>query len=139
MAFSKTLHKDRRGAGLKGSPAPAPTEIADPATVTVTAAAAAEMKRQLEKRGTPDAAIRVGLRGGGCSGYSYLFDFEERPAREKDHVIDAHGVTVYVDHKSMKLLAGTVLDFVSSMMGYGFKFHNPNAKSTCGCGESVDF
>lgn len=108
-------------------------------SITITEAAAQEIKRQQEKRGTPDAAIRVGIRGGGCTGFSYLFDWETGEPREADKVFTAHGVRVYVDPKSYVYLRGTELDFVTSMMGHGFKFNNPNAKGTCGCGESVQF
>lgn len=107
--------------------------------ITITAAAADEIKRQQEKRGTPDAIVRIGIRGGGCTGYSYLFDWVEGEPRPTDKVFAAHGVRVCVDPKSFVYLRGTELDFVSSMMGHGFKFNNPNAKGTCGCGESVQF
>jgi iron-sulfur cluster assembly protein len=115
-------------------------DIAPAATdeITITAAAAAEIKRQQAKRGTPDAIVRIGIRGGGCTGYSYLFDWIDEP-RPSDKVFAAHGVRVCVDPKSLVYLRGTELDFVSSMMGHGFKFNNPNAKGTCGCGESVQF
>lgn len=139
MASSKKLLFNDKSLNASPAPADAAQASADPETITITPAAAAEMARQAEKRGTPGAAIRVGIRGGGCSGYSYLFDWADGEPRAKDHVIEAHGVTVYVDHKSMTYLKGTVLDFVSSMMSHGFKFHNPNAKGTCGCGESLQF
>jgi iron-sulfur cluster assembly protein len=107
--------------------------------ITISEAAAAEILRQATKRGTPGAAIRVGIRGGGCTGFSYLFDWAEGEPRERDRVFSGYGVRVFVDDKSLRLLKGTVLDFVTSVMGYGFKFRNPNAKGTCGCGESVQF
>lgn len=107
--------------------------------IVITEAAAEEIKRQQAKRGSPDAAIRIGIRGGGCTGYSYLFDWVEGEPRPNDKVFAAHGVRVYVDPKSLVYLRGTELDFVTSMMGHGFKFNNPNAKGTCGCGESVQF
>lgn len=147
--MSKVLfqeHKPSDEAGLTARPGQAPPTEGDrpdateaPATLTITEAAAREIERQRTKRGTPDAAIRVGLRGGGCTGFSYVFDWDDKPAREKDLVFEQHGVTVRVDHRSFKLLAGTTLDFETSIMGYGFKFVNPNAKGTCGCGESVQF
>jgi iron-sulfur cluster assembly protein len=110
-----------------------------PATITVTARAAKVMRAQLEKRGTPEAAIRFGIRGGGCTGYSYMFRFEDGDPRPKDHVIDAHGVRVYVDPKSMVLVKGTEIDFETGIRGHGFRFQNPNVDSSCGCGESVSF
>ena len=107
--------------------------------IIITEAAAEEIKRQQAKRDSPDAAIRIGIRGGGCTGYSYLFDCVVGEPRPNDKVFAAHGVRVYVDPKSLVYLRGTELDFVTSMMGHGFKFNNPNAKGTCGCGESVQF
>lgn len=122
------------------APASAP-EIAQGAAegITITAAAAEEIKRQQAKRGTPDAVVRIGIRGGGCTGFSYLFDWVDGEPRATDKVFAAHGVRVCVDPKSFVYLRGTELDFVTSMMGHGFKFNNPNAKGTCGCGESVQF
>jgi iron-sulfur cluster assembly protein len=105
----------------------------------VTEAAAKEIERQRKKRGTPDGIIRIGLRGGGCSGYAYFFDWDDNAPRPDDHVFHQHGATVVIDPKSFKLLEGTTLDHTSSLMGHGFKFDNPRAKKTCGCGESVEF
>jgi iron-sulfur cluster assembly protein len=109
----------------------------------VTAAAAEIMRGQLVKRGTPDAAIRFGIRGGGCTGYSYVFEFSDKPPRKNDHVITAgegeHGVRVYVDPKSMIYLEGTTIHFEKGIRGHGFQFDNPNVKNDCGCGESVNF
>jgi iron-sulfur cluster assembly protein len=107
--------------------------------ITVTARAAKVMRAQLDKRGTPQAAIRFGIRGGGCTGYSYMFRFEDAGPRPKDHVIDAHGVKVYVDPKSMVLVKGTEIDFETGIRGHGFRFQNPNVDSSCGCGESISF
>lgn len=116
----------------------APTSEQQP--LVVTSRAAKVMHEQLVKRGTPDAAIRFGIRGGGCTGYSYVFEFSDKPARKNDHVIEADfGVRIYVDPKSMLYLHGTTLDFETGIRGHGFKFDNPNVKSDCGCGESVSF
>ena len=115
------------------TPAPAPK------TVTITARAAKVMRGQLDKRGTPQAAIRFGIRGGGCTGYSYMFQFEDGDPRGSDHVIDAYGVRVFVDPKSMVLVGGTTIDFETGIRGHGFKFDNPNVGDSCGCGESVSF
>ena len=119
-----------------GSPALAETA----AKLTVTARAAKVMGEQLQKRGSPGAAIRFGIRGGGCTGYSYVFEFSDKPPRKNDHVIDAdHGVRVFVDPKSMIYLEGTTIHFEKGIRGHGFQFDNPNVKSDCGCGESVSF
>lgn len=107
--------------------------------IQITEAAAREIKRQRDKRGMPDSAIRVGIRGGGCTGFSYLFEWDDKQPRETDKVFEAHGVKLVVDPKSYIYFQGTELDFVSSVMGHGFKFNNPNVKGTCGCGESVQF
>ena len=106
--------------------------------IEITAAAAAEIARQRDKRPTPDAMIRIGVRGGGCTGFTYVFEWAEQ-TRPTDRVFSAYGVSIVVDPKSLVYLGGMQLDFVRGMMGHGFKFNNPNAKGSCGCGESVQF
>ncbi len=113
--------------------------VADPGTVVVTAAAVSEIRRQAAKRDVTPKAIRVGLRGGGCSGYTYTFEWDDSDPREKDIVLRSDEVSVYVDYRSMKLLKGTILDYQRTLMNRGFKFHNPNSTGTCGCGESTSF
>jgi iron-sulfur cluster assembly protein len=125
-------------APMKATPGTTEVEV-DPDRITITETAAAEIKRQRDKRGTPDGVIRIGIRGGGCTGFSYLFDWDDKGRRDNDIVIEQHGVTVLCDPKSFNYLKGMELDFQTSMMGYGFKFNNPNAKGACGCGESVMF
>jgi iron-sulfur cluster assembly protein len=107
--------------------------------ITITESAANEIRRLAEKRGTPQASLRAGIRGGGCTGFSYLFEWVDGEPNERDMVFERDGVRVFVDPKSYIYLKGTELDFVRSMMEHGFKFNNPNVKSTCGCGESVQF
>ena len=92
-------------------------------------------KKALERRGTPEAALRVGVRGGGCSGASYVIEFADK-IRSRDQVIEYEGLKVVVDPKSMVYLRGTVLDYEVKLMQHGFKFRNPNEKKGCGCGES---
>ncbi|MCX4242861.1 HesB/IscA family protein [Paraliomyxa miuraensis] len=124
--------------GSDGSGAPASEPPASPLRVTVRAAKV--MRAQLDKRGTPQAAIRFGIRGGGCTGYSYMFQFEDGPPRAKDTVVEAaHGVRVYLDPKSLVLVRGTEIDFETGIRGHGFRFANPNVDGSCGCGESVSF
>ena len=113
-----------------GTPGPA---------LIVTSRAAKVMREQLARRGTPQAAIRLGIRGGGCTGYSYLFEFDDREPRTSDQVVVKDGVRVHVDPKSMLLLEGTEVDFETGIRGHGFKFTNPNIKDSCGCGESITF
>ena len=104
--------------------------------IAISDKAAAEVKKQAAKRGKPESALRVGIRGGGCTGFSYLFEWADGPPKTHDKVFEKDGIKLYVDPKSFVYLDGTELDFVTSMMGYGFKFNNPNVKSTCGCGSS---
>lgn len=120
------------------APPPKADIVAD--TIIVTARAAKIMRGQLEKRGTPEGAIRFGIRGGGCTGYSYMFQFEDGPPRGSDTVVEADGgVRVYVDPKSMRLIKGTKIDFETGLRGHGFRFDNPNTSTSCGCGESISF
>ena len=120
------------------SSAPAAAPAPSKREVEITEAAAAEIANQRAKRGTPDAMIRIGVRGGGCTGFTYVFEWSDQ-VRPTDHVFSAHGVAIVVDPKSLVYLGGMQLDFVRGMMGHGFKFNNPNAKGSCGCGESVQF
>jgi len=80
--------------------------------------------------------LRVGLRGGGCSGFQYSLDLTENYNQEQDEQWDQHGVEVICDSKSLLYLNGTTIDFKDEVMGRGFVFTNPNATSTCGCGSS---
>jgi iron-sulfur cluster assembly accessory protein len=106
---------------------------AAPAIVNVTEQAADEVKRLLpEEEGK--SGLRLEIRGGGCSGMSYGLSFDN--VQEKDHVIEAHGVQIYIDPKSAIYLKGTTLDFQSGLEGKGFMIKNPQAKSSCGCGKS---
>ncbi|MBP8195988.1 MAG: iron-sulfur cluster assembly accessory protein [Deltaproteobacteria bacterium] len=111
--------------------------------IQATNKAVAEVKRLLEKRaaeGKVAQGLRIGIRGGGCTGFSYLFEWADDSPRSTDKVFEfSDGVRIFVDPKSLVYLNGTELDFVTSMMGYGFKFQNPNTKGSCGCGESVQF
>ena len=102
--------------------------------ITLTPNAAAEVRRLLEKQGKPNFGLRVGVQGGGCSGLSYKLGFDE--GRKGDHIAEIDGIKVVVDPKSELYLEGTMLDFVDGLEGRGFKFLNPNAKKSCGCGES---
>jgi iron-sulfur cluster assembly protein len=105
------------------------------AGVRLTKKAIEMAKQALIKRGTPDAALRLGVRGGGCSGVSYAIEFSDK-RRERDNVYDFDGLRVLVDPKSLVYLRGAVLDYEVKLMQHGFKFVNPNEKSSCGCGES---
>ena len=80
--------------------------------------------------------LRVGVKGGGCSGFTYMLDLIEDEPGENDEVLETHGIRVLVDNKSLLYLSGTSIDFKDEVMGRGFVFTNPNATSTCGCGSS---
>jgi len=97
--------------------------------------------RQMKKRGTPDASLRLGIRGGGCSGFTYVIEFHDGAPHGRDRVfdyvaIDGTKVRVVVDPKSLVYLNGTTLEWEQTLMRQGFKFANPNEKSGCGCGTS---
>lgn len=79
--------------------------------------------------------LRIAVRGGGCSGFEYALDFENE-ARDNDWIYEQSGLTVYVDAVSARYLEGTTIDYVMGMAGAGFKFNNPQARGTCGCGSS---
>ena len=111
------------------------------AAVSVTPQAVDAIARQVKKRGTPEAALRLGIRGGGCSGFSYVIEFHDGAAHARDRVLDYTAsdgtpVRVVVDPKSLLYLNGTVLEWEQTLMRQGFKFANPNEKSGCGCGHS---
>ena len=108
---------------------------ADPGRIELTPKAVEMAKKALERRGTPDAALGLGVRGGGCSGASYVIEFSDK-IRARDMVFDFDGLKVVVDPKSMVYLRGSVLDYEVKLMQHGFKFRNPNEKAGCGCGES---
>ena len=104
-------------------------------TMTVTEAAAAKAGELLGANNKPDGAIRVFVKSGGCSGYSYGMAIDERTL-EGDRIIEDRGVRLVVDPKSWPLLCGSQVDYVENMMGGGFSVNNPNATSSCGCGHS---
>lgn len=107
--------------------------------ITLTDTAVTEIRKQAVKRGKPESGLRVGIRGGGCTGFSYLFEWADEPPKPHDKIFEKDGVKLIIDPKSFVYLDGTELDFVTSMMGHGFKFKNPNVKGACGCGESIQF
>jgi iron-sulfur cluster assembly protein len=102
--------------------------------ITFTDRAAARLARLFEKQGR-QGFLRLGVKGGGCSGLEYLLKFDEIE-HASDLTSDVGGVPVAVDARSAEFLAGAVLDFTSELIGGGFRFDNPNAKRGCGCGSS---
>jgi iron-sulfur cluster assembly accessory protein len=105
--------------------------------IEITDSAARVIRKQLDKNQKPGGGLRVAVKAGGCSGYSYTFAWDAA-ARETDLVFEgAHGAKLFVDPRSLKLLDGTVLDFdENNLLATSFTLKNPHAKSTCGCGES---
>ncbi len=107
-----------------------------PDEIQLTEKAAAEVRNIKASNNIAEThGLRIGVKGGGCSGLSYVLAFDEIP-NEKDHVLELHGIKVFVDQKSMFYLSGTVLDFSDGLNGRGFVFNNPQAAKTCGCGSS---
>jgi iron-sulfur cluster assembly protein len=106
-----------------------------PMPVQITEKAAEMVKSAMAQEELVDHGLRVGVTGGGCSGLQYLLDFSETP-REIDYSQMQHGVEVFIDPFSAAHLSGTIIDYVDSLTGSGFKFENPNIVRSCGCGSS---
>ncbi len=105
------------------------------APITLTPNATAKVKEIMAQQNPVPTGLRVGVVGGGCSGFSYSMQFENS-AGMMDKVFDFDGLKVYVDATSVMYLNGCIVDYVETLEGAGFKFENPNVKSTCGCGSS---
>ena len=128
------------------TPAKPASERARPATekdgIRLSELAATKVREYMQKTDSPESQyLYVGVKGGGCSGLSYVLDLRDErsaPAAETDEVFNSHDITVVCDLKSYIVgnLGGTMIDFQDGMMGSGFTFNNPNAKHTCGCGSS---
>ena len=104
--------------------------------ITLTERAAKEVRRIIAEQKLPEeTALRIGVKGGGCSGFSYTMGFDDSVG-ETDQVSESKDLKIVCDPKSFLYLNGTEVDFEDSMMGRGFKFGNPNAAKSCGCGES---
>jgi iron-sulfur cluster assembly protein len=103
-------------------------------SITMTDNAANHVRRSLEKRGK-GVGLRLAVKTSGCSGLAYTLEFADEPQPD-DLSFESHGVQLLVDAHSLPFLEGTELDFVREGLNEGFKFHNPNAKASCGCGES---
>ncbi len=104
--------------------------------VAISESAAAVIAKMLEKNGLAGGGLRIGVKAGGCSGFSYVFGWEATP-KETDQIFEGpNGAKVFVDPRSLRVLDGTTLDYDTSILSKGFIFQNPNATSTCGCGTS---
>ena len=106
-----------------------------PLTISISENAAKHVGAFMSSEGKADGILRVAVKGGGCSGLTYVLDIADG-AHDGDKVIEQNGVTLAVDKKSYVFLAGTVLDYSDGLNGKGFIFNNPNAKKACGCGTS---
>lgn len=115
---------------LEGVPAPAPSNV----RLRLTALAAGKAKALMQRDKRPSVALRIGVENGGCSGLQYALTFDE--ARSGDLLLHQDGVDVVVDAASAAYLDGVTIDYVDALHGAGFKFVNPNAERTCGCGSS---
>jgi iron-sulfur cluster assembly accessory protein len=114
---------------------PSTPETTKSAPITLTANAIAKVKEIMGQQNPVPAGLRVSVVGGGCSGFSYSMAFENS-AGMMDKTFTMDGLKVYVDATSVMYLNGCVVDYVETLEGAGFKFENPNVKSTCGCGSS---
>ncbi|MAT57856.1 MAG: iron-sulfur cluster insertion protein ErpA [Ignavibacteriae bacterium] len=111
-------------------------EINTASEIQITEKAAKQVQKVMEENNIEKGyGLRVGVKGGGCSGLTYQLGFDASP-KDGDTVIEKDGIKLFIDGKSLFYLMGTVLDFSDGLNGKGFVFNNPNAKKTCGCGES---
>ena len=112
-----------------------PQELLPPNPITFTAKAVEMVQSAISQENLQGYGIRVGVVGGGCSGFQYSMDFENEP-KEGDVVYEQDGLKYYVDPMSSMYLQGVTVDYIQGLQGAGFKFINPNARNTCGCGSS---
>ncbi len=103
--------------------------------IGLTDSAVTRLQRLLAERKTPEAGLRIAVKGGGCSGLAYHMEWAEK-ARERDKTFEREGVRVFIDPKSYLYLMGTELVFEEGLLASGFKLQNPNVKGSCGCGDS---
>ena len=103
--------------------------------ITVSPQALEQIKRLVAKDGRPDVFLRVGVKGGGCSGFEYVLKLDTK-STQFDVALEVDGVTVVSDSKSAKFLQGSSLEYTGNLIGGGFKIENPNAARSCGCGSS---
>ena len=104
--------------------------------IDITLNAAQQIRKMLAKRNASETGLRIAVKAGGCSGFEYVFGWEQA-AKDSDIVFEGpDGAKVFIDPRSLRLLDGTVLDYDTSLLSKGFLLNNPHAKSTCGCGLS---
>ena len=106
-------------------------------SISLTDKATSELRRIIQsQQSTEPVAIRLSVKDGGCSGFSYVMGVDEGAAEDTDVVIEDEGISIFVDDKSMSQLDGMTVDFHEDLMQRGFVFKNPNSTGTCGCGQS---
>jgi iron-sulfur cluster assembly accessory protein len=115
--------------------APPSFRVGDERLIKVSESAAKKVGSLLQKQGRPNGVLRVAVVGGGCSGLQYKMDLQDQPA-SRDILVESSGVRVVVDPKSALYVTGSELDYVDALQDGGFKVKNPNAASSCSCGES---
>ena len=106
--------------------------------IEITVAASKRIREAMAEEGVPEGGLRVGVKAGGCSGFSYVFRWEATPKSNDEIFVSQDGTKIFVDKKSYTYLKGTVLDCDTNMLGQSLIFRNPNAKSECGCGLSFE-
>jgi len=110
-------------------------KVADERVISVTQDAADKISSLLTRQNRPEGVLRIVVTGGGCSGLQYKIDLQDEPAA-RDILVESKGVKVVMDPKSVLYVSGSELDYVDALQGAGFKVNNPNATTTCACGES---
>jgi len=137
MTAEETKTDEISGAGAPAAEGPEAAPAAPATGISLTEKAAAEVKRIIAEEKLPETTtLRVGAKGGGCSGFTYVLDFDQGGKTEFDLQFESFGVTVLIDKKSEFFMAGTVIDFNAGLLNRGFVFNNPKAASSCGCGVS---
>jgi len=109
--------------------------VGNESLVKLTPSAGRQVITLLSRKGLPSGILRISVVGGGCSGFSYKMDLQDQP-QNRDIIVESAGIRVAVDPKSAEHLSGSELDYLEGLQESGFRFRNPNAKSTCSCGDS---
>ena len=134
--MSHPTHAGHDHAHTHEGPVPQPPRTVGAPGLSISPKAAAKLAELLaaEKKDPATTGLRLGVQGGGCSGLTYIMEFNTK--RETDRVFSLDGVQVFVDPKSILYMSGSVLDYAEGLMGSGFSIKNPNVKGSCGCGHS---
>jgi iron-sulfur cluster assembly accessory protein len=125
----------KKGTGVTAQPGRPAFRVGDERLIKLTEAAGRKVGGLLQKQGRAGGVLRVAVVGGGCSGLQYKMDLQDAPAN-RDILVETAGVKVVVDPKSALYVTGSELDYVNALTDGGFKVHNPNAATSCSCGES---